>query len=302
MAAIAQIHIILGYCGFAVGNQAPVADDGFTSFADIANLEAKDIETLAAGFAARTTANGKLIFGMRRTTHLKSVVHWVQDFIRVSRQADVDGIGDMVDEATFIAALDVARERAKMRKHKLDESESLSKAADPGKLKKQKDWLAWERGLQNYLSTIPGQSGIPLSYVIREDDAPNYENEGDDDFEQLSIEAAPLTGMTFQADARKVHQIITGFVQGELAETWVKAVARRRNGRTDYKALTSHYGGEGNKTVRIKEAEALRKTLTYRNERAMSFEKFLTSMNLMFVVYDDHGEALTKDQKIMAKR
>jgi hypothetical protein len=205
---------------------------------------------------------------------------------------------DMVDEPTFLAALDVARERAKMRKHKLEESDNLSKAADPGKLKKQKDWLQWERGFNNFLSTIPGQSGIPLNYVIRDNAVPSYENEDDDDFEQLSVEAAALTGMVFQADSRKVHQLINGFVQGEAAETWIKTVAKKRNGRADFIALRDHYGGAGNKTVRIKEAEVLRKTLTYKNERAMSFEKFVTNMNLMFVAYAENGEELTEDQKI----
>lgn len=298
MAALIQIHTILGYCGFNAASRVEIADDGFNSFADIAGLEIKDVDRLSAGFAARTAANGKVIFGMRRTMRLKGIVHWVQDYKRVSRDAAVDGTIDMVDEATFLAALDVARDRAKMRKHKLDESDNLSKAADPGKLKKQKDWMQWERGFNNYLSTIPGQSGIPLNYIIRENDLPSYENEADDDFEQLCIEAAELQGMVFQADSRKVHQLITGLVHGEAAETWIKSVARRRNGRIDFKALVDHYGGAGNKSVRIKEAEVLRRTLTYRNERSMSFEKFITNMNLMFVAYSENGETLTEDQKI----
>jgi hypothetical protein len=107
-----------------------------------------------------------------------------------------------------------------------------------------------------------------------------------------------LTGMTFQADSRKVHQLITGLVHGEAAETWIKSVARRRNGRMDFRALTDHYGGAGNKSVRIKEAEVLRRTLTYKNERAMSFERFITNMNLMFVAYAENEEVISEDQKI----
>jgi hypothetical protein len=66
----------------------------------------------------------------------------------------------------------------------------------------------------------------------------------------------------------------------------------------DFMALQDHYGGAANKTLRIKEAEVLRKTLIYRNERAMSFEKFITNMNIMFVAYSENGETLTEDQKI----
>jgi hypothetical protein len=298
MAELIQIYAILGCCGFNAANQIEIAQDRFNSFADIAGLEIKDVDRLSKGFAARTVANGKKIFGMRRTMRLKGMVHWVQDFGRVSREAAVDEAPDVVDAATFLAALDVARDRAKMRKHELEESDDLSKAADPGKLKKQKDWMQWERGFNNFLSTIPGQSGIPLNCVIRENENPSYENKGDDDFDQLCVEAAALTGMMFQADSRKVHQLITGLVHGEAAETWIKSVARRRNGRMNFRALTDHYGGAGNKSVRIKEAEVLRRTLTYKNERAMSFEKFITNMNLMFVAHAENEEVMSEDQKI----
>ncbi len=73
------------------------------------------MERLSDGFAARTAGNGKVILGMRRLMRLKGVVHWVQDFKRVSREAAVDGVADMVDGPTFLAALDVARDRAKTR-------------------------------------------------------------------------------------------------------------------------------------------------------------------------------------------
>jgi hypothetical protein len=76
-----------------------------------------------------------------------------------------------------------------------------------------------------------------------------------------------MTGLVFKTHARKVHQLIHGFVQRETSETWIKASERRHNGRLDYFALLAHYGGEGNKAVCIKEAESLRKTLIYKNER-----------------------------------
>jgi hypothetical protein len=88
-------------------------------------------------------------------------------------------------------------------------------------LKRQKDWLVWSRSLTNYLSTILGQDGVPLSYVIRENDEPDYEYEDKEDFnfEQLSIKCAPLVGVFYKTDGRnKVHQLIHRFVQGETAK------------------------------------------------------------------------------------
>jgi hypothetical protein len=99
-------------------------------------------------------------------------------------------------------------------------------------LKRQKDWLVWSHSLTNYLSTILGQDGVPLSYIICENDEPDYdeEDEEDFDFEQLSIKCAPLIGVFYKIDARKVHQLIHGFVQGETAKTWIKPKEKRQNG------------------------------------------------------------------------
>jgi hypothetical protein len=300
-AAIEQAAVlqILTYCGFtALQDRTNIADDGFESYADMLSLTEKDIGTLAKGFADRTVAQGRINFGLRRTNLLKATIHWAQDFRRISRAVTLDTA--TVDAAAFRIIIEEARQRAATRKHNSDESDGLSKAADPGKLKRQKEWTVWSRSLKNYLSTIQGQDGVPLSYVIRDEDAPDYTIESlpDYDFEQLCIDCAPLTGQVFKTDARKVHQLIHGFVQGETAETWIKPTRNSRNGRIDFKALEAHFGGEGNKSVRIQEAEVLRSNLTYKSERTMSFEKFLTSMQAMFTGFEDNGELLNDEQKV----
>ena len=95
--------------------------------------------------------------------------------------------------------------------------------------------------------TIIGQYGVTLGYVIRESAAPDYtiELQPDYDFEQLSINCAPLTGLTYKIDSSKLHQPIHGFVQGETAETWINPKERNQDGLLDYLALLDHYGGEG---------------------------------------------------------
>ena len=124
------------------------------------------------------------------------------------------------------------------------------------------------------------------------------EEEEDFDFQQLSIKCAPTTGLIYKNDAQKVHQLIHGFVQGKVAKTWIKPIVKRQSGQLDYKALQAHYGDEGNKLVRIKEAEVLRRTLHYKSERAMPFEKFLTNLQSMFTGFADNEEVLTDGQKI----
>jgi hypothetical protein len=139
-----------------------------------------------------------------------------------------------------------------------------------------------------------------LSYVILENNDLYYEDEdkGDFHFEQHSIKCAPLGVAFYKTDACKVHQLIHGFVQGKTAKAWIKPKEKRQNGWLNLKALQAHYSGEGNKSVRIKEAEVLRNSLHYKNERAMSFKKFLTNMQVMFTGFEDNYKVLMDTQKI----
>jgi hypothetical protein len=75
---------------------------------------------------------------VRRTNLLKAVIHWAQDFRPIIREVTLDGI----DADEFKVAIEIAGQRAKIRKHNADESDTVSKAADPGKLKRQKEWTA----------------------------------------------------------------------------------------------------------------------------------------------------------------
>ncbi|KAI2505833.1 hypothetical protein MHU86_8609 [Fragilaria crotonensis] len=79
------------------------------------------------------------------------LIHWVQDFGRVGEVPTLEGIDDAV---TFGDAVDgEAYQLAEVRKIEKDQSDTVSKEANPGK----------------FLSLhYPGVNGIPLSYVIQE--------------------------------------------------------------------------------------------------------------------------------------
>ena len=118
------------------------------------------------------------------------------------------------------------------------------------------------------------------------------------DIEQLSINCVPLTGLTYKTDAKKVHQLIHGFVQGETAEKWINPKYRNQGGRMDYLSLLAHYGSKVNKAVWIKESEALWTLPIYKNERDISFKKFLTNVQTMFTGFSLNGDILNDSQNI----
>jgi hypothetical protein len=271
-----------------------IRDEGFGTFADLMSTKAKDISSLAESYGRRTVADGRVIFGLRRIRHLIGLIHWVHDFRRIGEEPSIEGFDNA---AQFRQALEEAFDRADVRKIEGDQSDTLSKAADPGKLKDERKWTEWEPAFVNYLSTIPGVTGVPLSYVIREHETPTP---GEDygSFNERCISCAPLVGNVFQADARKVHQLVKSFLQAETAEQWVRPHLKAQNGRLDMKALRDHYTGEGNTSRRIAVAERLRDSLHYKNEKSMQFSSFLAKMQTMFNIFEEEKEIMSEQAKV----
>ena len=99
--------------------------------------------------------------------------------------------------------------------------------------------------------------GFQLSYVIRDNDAPDrtgpYAN-----FTGERIACVPLAGVGYEADRSTVHQSLVSFTTGQPSEDWIKQINRYKDGRRSMAALRGHFSGEGNATRRIAEADRLK--------------------------------------------
>ena len=74
-----------------------------------------------------------------------------------------------------------------------DQTKKPADAASPGPPENEKQWKHWEENFANYARSHIGASGVPLSYVIRENDQPD--NTGNHpDFVTETVACAPLTG------------------------------------------------------------------------------------------------------------
>ena len=116
----------------------------------------------------------------------------------------------------FLDVLETAYRRDLIRTQEQYQAEIISKKVEPGKLKDERKWIDWDSSMVNYLSTIEGSLGVPLSYVVRENYKPILE--GHDNFIEKCVVCAPLKGPIFEADSRRVHQVISANVQGKAAE------------------------------------------------------------------------------------
>ena len=300
MAGIVDPYIIVDQClewiGFGIPNQrATISTEvSFNSLNDLNDIEEKDIRDMADSFQKRTIAN-RINFGMRRTKWLIAMMHWVQDFSRCSKRPTID---DFVTANDFKQALSTAAQRASLRKVDTDQVDTISKAANPGKRKDERKWPEWYPAFVNYLSTIPGVYGMPLSYIIHDNQAPDHTGDFVGDFTEEIIACAPLNGPKFRADSRKVHQLLKNFLMAESAEQWIRPLAPRDNGCNDILELRRHYEGEGNQSWRIASADKYCETIHYKSERAMPWETFLDCMQKMFNIYKEEGEEMTENAKL----
>ena len=288
-----QISQLLKWIGFTEDQASAIIKEGFDCFDDIMVCTTSDISDLASSFQKRTVADGRINFGLKRTKRIKSLLQWTRDFRRINMEPNIDGL----NERRFLNQLAIASQRHETRLAMKDAQELKAKEASPGPLKSEKQWNEWITALVNYLSTMVGQDGVPLSCVIREEADPDPDAVCDD-FTQECIACAPLEGNAFDADKISVHQSIVSFTTGHPSEKWISSVSKHRDGRKDVDKLRAHFAGEGNASRRIADAEALKDTLHYTNERAMPFETFLTKCEEMFQIFKEQGEEMTEDSRI----
>ena len=86
-------------------------------------------------------------------------------------------------------------------------------AIGPGKFDPT-DYVKWEKGLENKLSSILGIKGVPISYVTCVKDIADAEDLFDNSFIMKIVLLAPLIGTSFEADSREVHHIIIASTTG----------------------------------------------------------------------------------------
>ena len=76
--------------------------------------------------------------------------------------------------------------------------------------------------------------------------------------------------------------MIVSFTVGQPSGDWIKDTLKYSDGRKSMNALRTHFAGEGNASRTIADADRLKESLHYKNERSMTFESFLTHLQRMF--------------------
>ena len=128
---------------------------------------------MASNCSSHTQANGRMDFCTRRIKNIKIFTHWVQDFYRISGLPSILGLSDVI----FKPQLNRASTRDNKRKSMANLTKSSADAAYLVPLENEKQWKYWEEKFVNYTRSHIGANGVPLSYVIRENEEPDINGE-----------------------------------------------------------------------------------------------------------------------------
>ena len=203
---------------------------------------------------------------------LISLMHWTQDKYRCHEEF-IFPVG--TNRESFLKELDEAGLRHIARLKMETAGKDLMSKSFTVKLLSRKEYERWSQELFDTCSSIIGAAGIPLSYVIRENEDPILE--GHPDWETKVIAAAPLSGSVFKIDTATVHNLILNNIGAESdAYIWIKPHLNQRNGRLDLAGLKAQYGGNDTNEIIGNTAKQVFAKLYYKEERIMAYEVFTT--------------------------
>jgi hypothetical protein len=283
--AVPEVDQMLVMCGFTdVLERARLVEyERFPSLDAFGDYTDTMIESMAGRNEKRTPAASRVRFGIQRTLNIQAVSYWVRKQRREGIPVSIDDLNpDVIVAMTREMNLNLDRDKDKD-----------DKLFQPGKFEPRK-YITWARSFENYLDSLRGKSGLPLSYVIRPEDVDP--DEAEDNY-QRALWTAHHHGPAYREDNRQVYRIYKDLMIGTDGWTWFNR-APNGDGRAAHLLIDKHYRGDAETALRAAEAEATLQKLHYWNEAVFSFEKYVTRMSECFELLEDNDQGLSDAQKV----
>jgi Reverse transcriptase (RNA-dependent DNA polymerase) len=247
--------------------QRLASDIFFDDFLAVIDTTRDNITDALKAYASLTVANGRIILQPGVNAKIFAMIQWVRDEVNMSRYPIHTPF-----YPPFVAVL-TARHQTFLRFR--SNAEMNAKSSKPKDFKDDADWDTWVLTLRGHLRLIPGRYGAPLSYIIREESAPNPTPTGDFllDYENN----APHLGTAFSDDNNMVATIFKGLLVSSLtANAKIQSIMDQNNGRLMFTTLRDHYVGSGLFANDITRATNIIETIFYTGEKPphMWWDKF----------------------------
>jgi hypothetical protein len=253
---------------------------------DLDQYSQEEIREAIKGFKTLPTIGDRFSLSALTTKRIVQLSLWVKDRVRLDQPVEFE---NGTTQAMFTDEIEQAQQRQQIRLDRKKTADGLSTLKIEPPLKNSAGWEAWIDSIRAALTIAYGSKGVPLLYAIREHDAPIFEG---DDWEALSINAAPFTGLDWEADRKTVHLFITNNVSEDSdAHAYIKPLMIRNNGRLDIKALEQRYENEATVQASVNASNKTWELLVYKNERAMTFEDFSKKLTKALLNFERAGRA-----------
>jgi hypothetical protein len=200
-------NTLLTWSRIAANRQITVTNELFPGgLEELNDYTAEEIKDAVKNFRSHPTANQRFSLSANSTKKLVQLTLWVKDRIRLGQDVEFD---DGTTQAEFVLMIDESQQREKIRQERKKNTEGLATMKIEPPLKASSGWDGWKDSVKTALMLAYGSKGVPLLYVIRTIPASTFPvvpvGGVAPSWEELAIDAAPLTGLDYDADRKTVH-------------------------------------------------------------------------------------------------
>ena len=268
-AAQVQFEAFLTAMAFTPEQSQSLINQGISSFDDLKGMTEKDIHEMCVYIRRLPVPNpanvapmllAPILIPVGRERILKLTAYYIRHLDRTQR-AFVIGLATL-DRLEEMQVLMEEEKEAKEKKFTpLTKLESVSKIR-----------VALEN-INDHLFKMRGSSGVPLTYIIRENAVPLPTAQYADDISEM-IGRAPHAGRFFRGDNEDVWNVICMVLYDSDGWSWVTSFEVTKDGRGAYFALMRHYLGTSNQSLIKSQADAnVDGTYYDGDKRGFTFEK-----------------------------
>jgi hypothetical protein len=163
------VDAILGWCRAPANTRveviASLMPGGMNELADFSVNEIKE----ATKSFSRLRGARAFVLSPHTTKRLAQLTLWVKDEVRLD---EIPEFPDTTTQVDFVSQIDEAQRRDTIRKERMKIGEPLSSVRIDPPLKSSAGWEGWMVAAEAALTLAYGSKGVPLSYIIRENEAP----------------------------------------------------------------------------------------------------------------------------------
>ncbi len=178
--------------------------------------------------------------------------------------------------------------------------ENANKPAMEVQKLKSTNWYEFKKDVMESLSRVYGVNGVPLTYLVRNNDVGDYNAQYATIMHRLTA-CSRLTGPTYAEDNETLYTLLVQYIGDSEGKNTIEAFESTRNGRGCWKALLTHHENNTyHQNLAAKANSSLRSVFYNGEKKKFTFDKYYQIMTQAFNELEragnDHG--LTEAQKI----